>query len=231
MLSRSTIAVIAVTALIVALPSRNAEAQARPQADVYVGTWQGVIRTPAAPLRIGLRLQRDTITGGLRGSLTSIDQGNQVLPLDVGIAGDSVIANIAAAGVRYSAKLSARGDSLFGTWQQGGARTPLDMGRVSEFSRTIRPQDPRPPFPYSQREVAFESVAGVRLAGTVTIPEGAGPFPAVVLVSGSGPQDRDESIAGHRPFLVLADHLARRGIASLRNDDRGTALSTGNFAA
>src|SRR5262245_35182221 len=85
-----------------------------------------------------------------------------------------------------------------------------------------RPQQPREPFPYQSREVTFRSEAGgVRLAGTLFLPAGAGPFPAVALLSGSGAQDRDETLMGHKPFLVIADALARRGIASLRWDDRG----------
>jgi hypothetical protein len=94
-----------------------------------------------------------------------------------------------------------------------------------------RPQHPQPPFPYRSEEVTVESVPGVRLAGTLTLPQGQGPYPAVVLVSGSGPQDRDETLLGHKPFLVLSDHLTRNGIAVLRLDDRGTGRSTGSFAA
>jgi len=91
---------------------------------------------------------------------------------------------------------------------------------------------PKPPFPYREEEVAYDSkTPGVRIAGTLTLPPGPGPFPAVLLITGSGAQDRDESLLGHKPFLVLADDLTRRGIAVLRVDDRGTAKSTGNFAA
>lgn len=94
-----------------------------------------------------------------------------------------------------------------------------------------RPQTPRPPFSYESEEVTIESAQGVTLAGTLTTPEGEGPFPAVILVSGSGPQDRNETIAGHQPFLVLSDWLANAGIAVLRYDDRGTAASTGSFGS
>jgi fermentation-respiration switch protein FrsA (DUF1100 family) len=98
--------------------------------------------------------------------------------------------------------------------------------------RTIlnRPQEPKPPFPYLSEEVIFPGhEAGVELAGTLTMPEATGPFPAVILITGSGPQNRDEELLGHKPFLVLADYLTRQGIAVLRYDDRGTAKSTGEF--
>lgn len=95
-----------------------------------------------------------------------------------------------------------------------------------------RPQDPLPPFPYRVEDVRYPNErAAITLAGTLTLPEGPGPFPAVVLISGSGPQTRDSELFGHRPFLVLADHLTRRGIAVLRSDDRGVGASEGDFRA
>ncbi|MEM6314430.1 MAG: alpha/beta fold hydrolase [Planctomycetota bacterium] len=92
-----------------------------------------------------------------------------------------------------------------------------------------KPQDPTPPLPYEVREVEIASVDDVTLAGTLTVPQGEGPWPVAVLLTGSGPQDRDEALFGHRPFLVLADNLTRQGIAVLRYDDRGFGASTGNF--
>ena len=94
-----------------------------------------------------------------------------------------------------------------------------------------RPQEPKPPFPYKSEEVTFANpkAKDVRLAGTLIIPPGEGPFPTVIFISGSGPQDRDETIFGHKPFLVIADYLARRRIASLRFDDRGVGKSTGKL--
>ncbi|MCC6525958.1 MAG: alpha/beta fold hydrolase [Polyangiaceae bacterium] len=92
-----------------------------------------------------------------------------------------------------------------------------------------RPQTPKPPFPYAARDVAYPNPAdGSTLAGTLTVPEGAGPHPAVLLVTGSGAQDRDETIFGHKPFWVLADHLGRHGVAVLRVDDRGIGKTTGD---
>ena len=94
-----------------------------------------------------------------------------------------------------------------------------------------RPQDPVRPYPYDEEEVSYPNpkAEGVTLAGTLTLPKGSGPYPAVLLITGSGPQDRNEALLGHRPFLVLADYLTRREIAVLRVDDRGVAKSTGNF--
>lgn len=94
-----------------------------------------------------------------------------------------------------------------------------------------RPQTPKPPFPYRTEEVVVQSAPGVRLAGTLTLPQGKGPFPAAVMITGSGAQDRDETILGHKPFAVIADRLTRDGIAVLRVDDRGFAGSTGDFAS
>jgi hypothetical protein len=94
-----------------------------------------------------------------------------------------------------------------------------------------RPQEPKKPYPYISEEVTIENgSAGVKLAGTLTLPGKEGKYPVVVLITGSGPQNRDEELVGHKPFLVLADHLTRNGIAVLRYDDRGTAKSTGDFS-
>lgn len=122
-----------------------------------------------------------------------------------------------------------------GTISQGGGSYPVTANRLKEGEAPKgpeRPQHPKPPYPYGASEIKFEGGAeGVTLAGTLTVPEGEGPFPGVVLVSGSGPQDRDETLLGHKPFLVLSDALTRAGIAVLRYDDRGVGASTGEFLA
>jgi pimeloyl-ACP methyl ester carboxylesterase len=101
---------------------------------------------------------------------------------------------------------------------------------VETVAELVRPQNPKKPYPYREEDVTWESKAkGVTLAGTLTSPHGDGPFPAVILISGSGPQDRDGQLLGHRPFFVLADHLTRAGIAVLRYDDRGVGKSKGKF--
>jgi uncharacterized protein len=192
----------------------------------YVGTWVGALQTPAMKLRLALTVARDG-SGALSGFMTSIDQGNARIPGTLTVTADSLTIRMPAVSARYTAVIA--GDSLVGTFNQG-LPLPLNLGRGT-LPTIVHSQEPKAPFPYATEDVSFESVPGVRLAGTISMPPGAGPFPAVVLVTGSGPQDRNEELLGHKPFLVIADYLARHGIASLRYDDRGTAKSTGNFAA
>jgi pimeloyl-ACP methyl ester carboxylesterase len=133
-------------------------------------------------------------------------------------------------GATYDGTLEDNGNEIRGTFTQGIA-LPLVFRRVDHVEVLKRPQLPQPPFPYDARQMSYENKsADLRLAGTLTIPHGTGPSPAVILITGSGPQDRDSTIAGHKPFLVIADHLTRRGIAVLRVDDRGVGGSQGNAA-
>jgi uncharacterized protein len=127
---------------------------------------------------------------------------------------------------QFDGVLSANGMEIAGTFTQGAA-LPLNLKRVEKIEAPNRPQEPKPPFPYESIDVGYDN-GNVHLAGTLTTPRGAGPFPAALLISGSGPQDRDETLFGHKPFWVIADYLTRRGIAVLRVDDRGVGKSTGN---
>jgi hypothetical protein len=146
------------------------------------------------------------------------------------LEGDKVVLEVAAAQGRYEGKLSSA-TKMTGSWSQRGMAFPLELERTDKPAEVRRPQEPKPPFPYVSEEVTVPNTkAGITLAGTLTLPKGAGPFPAAVLITGSGPENRDEAIFGHKPFLVLADALTRRGIAVLRLDDRGTGKSTGDFA-
>src|SRR5690606_28055668 len=151
------------------------------------------------------------------------------------LSGDEVTFTIAAANARMVGELSADGATLSGTFFQGTMEAPLVLTRTAAGAEAeaARPQTPQPPFPYRSEEVAFDNPAasGVTLAGTLTLPEGPGPFPAAILITGSGPQDRDETIEGHKPFAIWADELTRRGVAVLRFDDRGVSDSTGDFNA
>jgi uncharacterized protein len=199
------------------------------QQSPLAGGWGGALQVQAIRLRLTLTVADSG--GALQARFVSVDQGGSSFPATVTLRGDSAIFEAPPIGASFRAVLVGR-DTLRGSWVQGPGTLPLAMVRGADAGMVLRrPQVPRPPFPYRAEEVTVESVPGVRLAGTLTLPQGAGPHPAVLLVSGSGAQDRDETLMGHKPFLVLADHLSRSGIAVLRLDDRGTGRSTGSFGA
>jgi pimeloyl-ACP methyl ester carboxylesterase len=195
------------------------------------GVWEGSLKAGAIPLK----LQFTLVTlpdGSLGGHLVSLDQGDAKVPFkEATLTDGKLVLKLPAAGATFTGTVTADGQTIKGDWKQGGNTLPLTLTRVEKPTTRNRPQLPKPPFPYSAEEVTFVNPAGGhKLAGTLTKPKGDGPFTAVVLVSGSGPQDRDESLLGHKPFLVLADHLTRAGIAVLRYDDRGVGKSGGTFA-
>ena len=200
-------------------------------ADV-AGSWEGALELPSAKLRIRLHVEK-TAAGALAAKMDSVDQGAMGIPVDQVSFADGVLKwSIARVGASYEGKLNEAGDAIEGTMTQGIA-LKLNLKRMSAgdiaAAAIRRPQTPKPPYPYKVEDVSFASkAAGVTMGGTLTIPEGAGPHPAVILISGSGAQDRDETIFSHKPFLVLADHLTRKGIAVLRYDDRGVGKSTGS---
>lgn len=200
-----------------------------------VGHWLGSLKPmPGIELRIALEVTGAT-ADKLEGFLVSLDQGAARLPISTLTERDrSVHLESKRIGGVFDGKLNDDGSELVGEWQQGGLTNPLTFKRTAQavsLQPANRPQLPKKPYPYTEEEVVvINQAAGVSLAGTLTLPAGLGPHPAVVLITGSGPQDRDESLAGHRPFLVLADHLTRQGIAVLRCDDRGTGKSTGDFS-
>ena len=146
-------------------------------------------------------------------------------------SGDTLRVTHSQTGVKMTLVWNPSDSTFTGTFRQGIMRARISFEPAAGMYTLVRPQEPKPPFPYSEQEITVvRKKAGVTLAGTLTIPEGKGPFPAVVLVSGSGQQNRDEELLGHKPFLVLADHLARNGIAVLRYDDRSVGGSKGDVA-
>jgi pimeloyl-ACP methyl ester carboxylesterase len=193
------------------------------------GDWNGVLHSGPVELRLALHLTRAP-DGSLTGTLDSLDQSAQGIPVSkVTEQERSVTLEIGAVKATYEGHVSADGAEIEGTFRQGGMSLPLTLRR-GLAAELARPQNPKKPYPYDEEEVAFDNAkAGVRLAGTLTLPRTAGLHPAVLLITGSGPQDRDEAIMGHRPFLVIADYLTRQGIAVLRVDDRGVGKSTGKF--
>lgn len=195
-----------------------------------VGDWTGSLQVQSQELHLALHVVADQ-SGLLHATLDSIDQGAMAIPTEaVKFQVKNFSFDVPAIHGHYQGTMSAEAAVITGTWSQGAVSLPLAWKR-GQAATLERPQDPKPPFLYKQEEVMVENPkSGVRLAGTFTEPEGKGPFPAVFLITGSGPQDRDETVFGHRPFLVLADFLTKHGIAVLRVDDRGTAKSTGDFS-
>jgi alpha/beta superfamily hydrolase len=136
-------------------------------------------------------------------------------------------------GMSYVALFNNESKQFEGTYKEGGIEMVLNLKKGAvEIVDQRRPQEPVKPYPYYEEEVEFKNAsANITLAGTLTLPNKNGTFLVVILISGSGPQDRDESFMGHKPFLVLADHLTKQGIGVLRFDDRGQGASTGDFSS
>lgn len=197
--------------------------------NALTGTWQGTLKVQAFELRLVFNVSDST--GNLTATMDSPDQNAFGIPVDVvSFNNDSVYFYIGQAKGYYDGSFQT--DSITGTWHQGGGSWPVVLRKTAKVEEPKHPQMPQKPYPYNEEEVSFpdKEAGGIELAGTLTTPKEGNPFPAVVLVTGSGPQDRDESLLGHKPFLVLADYLTRHGIAVLRYDDRGVGKSGGNFA-
>lgn len=216
--------------------SAQAPASPGPSEADLVGIWSGALKIQGQSLALVFNIALDK--GRLAATMDSPDQGAKGIPVSaIVLEGAKVrIESKAVRGV-FAGELSADRLRIEGTWSQGTAAFPLAVEKVKAAPARLRPQEPKAPFPYRTEEVVvLNSKAGVKLAGTLVIPgaaaaagaASAAQFPAVVFVTGSGAQNRDEEILGHKPFLVIADYLARRGIASLRCDDRGYGKSTGD---
>jgi len=196
------------------------------------GLWLGTLKVQGG-MEIRLLFNISTSSdGSVNVTMDSIDQGAKGIPVDLITYKDGNLhLGIKSISGTFDGTLKEDGNTIEGEWKQSGLSFPLVLSRINETPDTRREQDPVKPYPYSEEEVSYENEeAGIKLAGTLTIPKSEGPFPAVILISGSGQQNRDEEILGHRPFLVLSDYLTRRGIAVLRVDDRGAGGSTGNFS-
>ncbi len=197
------------------------------------GAWAGTLAIGATPLRVVVHFRNTA--DGLAATLDSPDQGAKNIPVaSVTRVGPALKLDVRAVGGTFEGTIDQPRTQIEGTWTQVGRTTALVLSVVRDPATLVarRPQTPSRPYPYRDEEVAYVNSAApnVTLAATLTLPPGPGPFPAVVLITGSGPQDRDEMLFEHRPFLVIADYLTRRGIAVLRADDRGFAKSTGTFS-
>lgn len=195
-----------------------------------VGAWSGTLGPGALDLEIRVTLAADQTGTGLTGTIDIPAQGLTTFPLADVVLDGAEIAFLMPGVPGEPAFVGTLADGrIEGTFTQGGQPVPFFLERDTEPA-ALRPQEPQPPFPYDEEEVAFAS-GEVTLAGTLTLPPGDGRAPALLLITGSGPQDRNEEILGHKPFLVIADHLTRAGYAVLRVDDRGVGGSTGDDSA
>ena len=197
------------------------------------GIWTGKLELPnTIKLTVVFNIQKDS-SGIYNTTLDSPDQGAKGIPTEsTTVNSDSIMINIPVVRGSYSGKIDFNEMRIDGVWSQAGMSLNLIVQKVDKLEGPKRPQEPKEPYPYRSEEIKFENkIDSVTLAGTLTLPEAGNNFPAVVLISGSGGQNRDEELLGHKPFLVLSDFLTRNGFAVLRFDDRGIGESTGNFAS
>ncbi|MCC5918051.1 MAG: alpha/beta hydrolase [Cryomorphaceae bacterium] len=195
------------------------------------GSWKGVLDAGMQKLNINLHI-KSLPDNKFSGTFDSPDQHAFDIPLSsVGLENGQIVITETSGNIRMVLDFKGE-DSLSGTFTQGNQSFPIWFARASaeqiEAERR-RPQDPEKPYPYVQEDLSFVNANGDTIFGTLTYPEGRGKFPGVVLVTGSGPQNRNSEILGHRPFLVLSDYLTRKGIAVFRYDERGVGESGGDF--
>ncbi|HEY5499768.1 MAG TPA: alpha/beta fold hydrolase [Bacteroidales bacterium] len=194
------------------------------------GQWNGLLKVQGNQLRLVLTINKTD--SGYVATMDSPDQGAKSIPVsNISYEKDVLKIEVASIGMKYEGTLT-QDNQLVGEFRQLTFSTPLTLTRtVPVKEKIVRPQEPVEPYPYYTEEVTFANPKdNAVLAGTLSLPNKEGKFPVVVLITGSGPQNRNEELMGHKPFLVLADQLTRNGIAVLRYDDRGTAKSTGDFS-
>jgi pimeloyl-ACP methyl ester carboxylesterase len=196
------------------------------------GDWLGTLDSGMGKLRLLLHITNTE--DGLTATMDSLDQGANGIPVNsISRTGAELKFDMKSIGGNYDGTISTDLGTISGTWTQMGKSFPLVLKPLKKKAdlELKRPQNPVKPYPYREEEVSYSNPAAkIQLAGTLTIPPGKGPFPAVLLMSGSGPHDRDETLMGHKPFLVLADYLTRKGIIVLRADKRGVGKSTGDYS-
>jgi pimeloyl-ACP methyl ester carboxylesterase len=199
------------------------------QQNKAIGSWEGTLKVNKSDLRLLFHIKEEN--GGLSAYLDSPDQLQYGLKMDTVIVDDlGFKVEFKAANAKYNTFYTENLDEAQGDWVQMGTTYPLKIKKNPNYKPRVFRQEPQAPFPYKAEEVLYENKkAKTFIGGTLTVPdEQEKKFPAILLISGSGNQDRDENVAGHKPFLVIADHLSRRGFAVLRVDDRGVGASSGN---
>lgn len=192
------------------------------------GQWNGILKVPGAQLRVVFNINKTN--DGFSATMDSPDQGAKGIPVTKTTFENSKIKlEITNAQIEYNGEL--KENEITGFFKQSGQEFPMNLSRkaiTKEIAK--RPQEPTKPYQYYSEEVTFQNTkANISLSGTLTLPKKEGNFPVVILITGSGPQNRDEELAGHKPFLVISDYLTKNGIGVLRYDDRGVGQSKGDF--
>ena len=210
-----------ITLLTTLLVSANCFAKNDP-----VGIWQGLLNA-GKQLRVVFIISEGN--GKLSATMESPDQGVKDIPCsDVSVKGDSLHIELASLKSGYSGRFEADG-SVAGVLNQGGMKFNLILKKVDKVEGPERPQTPVPPFAYKSEDVIYHNKdKSIQYGATITIPNGKGPFPAIIMSTGSGSQNRDEELMGHKPFAVIADYLTKKGYIVLRVDDQGVGKTTGN---
>jgi pimeloyl-ACP methyl ester carboxylesterase len=203
----------------------NVSGQDQISKQALTGSWLGKLEFNSLALRLVFNIslnERDSLIV----TADSPDQGAKDIPIGpVIISGNNVSVKAPILKAEFDGTLK-NDTAMEGTFKQAGLTIPLSLVKLKKAFTILRPQEPKPPFPYRSEDIKFKNeTAGITLGGTITIPQGDGPFPAVVLITGSGSQNRNEELMGHKPFWVIADYLSRNGIAVLRYDDRGVGQS------
>jgi pimeloyl-ACP methyl ester carboxylesterase len=227
------VALLAAVLLLPALPAWAVDAGAGGVGEGgLAGIWQGTLDAMGSQLRVVFTVSEGE-GGTYSATMASPDQGAEGIPVEEAVL-DGAAVRFAVPSVMgsYLGVLGEDGATITGEWSQGGMTLPLALERVAEAPKLARPQEPAVGESlYRSEQATYQNLgAGITIGGTITIPQGAGPFPAIILISGSGPQDRNETVFGHRPFMVLADNLTQRGIAVLRVDDRGVGATQGDLS-
>ncbi len=196
----------------------------------YPNYWEGKLETNGQKLTFWLKVYNEN--DSIKASLDIPEQGIAAKQIDeISFINNEIKFKIKAFASNYKGSISDDYKNITGAWEQAFKKYDLNFKRLNKEPLLLRPQEPKPPFAYKTEEVTFENnKSKIKLRGTLTLPENSYNAPAVILVSGSGPQNRNSEIFGHKPFWVIADYLTKQGIAVLRYDDRGTADSEGNFS-
>lgn len=192
------------------------------------GQWNGVLKVQGMQLRLVFNVTKSD--NGYSSTMDSPYQGAMDIPVtNTTFENSKIKFEVNNAKIEYSGKLSE--NKIVGTFKQNGQEFPMDLSRKALEKETLkRPQEPAKPYPYYSEDITFQNTkANISLSGTLTFPKKEGNFPVVILISGSGPQNRDEELLGHKPFLIISDHLTKNGIGVFRYDNRGVGQSTGDF--